>query len=565
MAEPYSYVNFRFRSNFDKVRRSRQIISVFFKFGLDYFLGALRVNIFTRLRKRKKGYKKLSNAERLRMAFEELGPTFIKFGQILSTRPDFLPPDYIRELEKLQDTVAPIEVKKIQEIIETELHRPIAQAFKEFDEQPVASASLSQVHRAVLQNGNVVAVKVQKPDIQNTIELDISILETFANIIEKRFPEGPFYHPMAMVNELKRTIRKELDFLNEAHNFEKFRTNFKDVNCIKIPEVYWDLTTERLLVMEFIDGIKISEITHEKYRSRFDLKKVAHQAAEALLKQILLDGFFHADPHPGNLFVIPPNTIVMLDVGMTGHLDDQSLLSIAKILRAINHRDFDQIIRGLQELGIVMQEVDKTLLRHDIKELLDIYTDRPFKTISLARMNQDILDIAMRHRLAIPSNFVMMIRAMSIAETIGKQLESDFDILEMVKPFTRKIYLKLYSPRSWKKRTANMLDASVELIEHLPQNIYDLLEKLKEGQFEIHLEHHRLENLANEIKSSSNRIAVSLIIAALIVGSSILIHQKIGPMVSNVSVWGIIGFVIAIIMGIGLLISSFRKNRRRKF
>ena len=364
---------------------------------------------------------------------------------------------------------------------------------------------------------------------------------------------------------MKRTIRKELDFLNEAHNFEKFRTNFKDVNCIKIPEVYWDLTTERLLVMEFIDGIKISEITHEKYRSRFDLKKVAHQAAEALLKQILLDGFFHADPHPGNLFVIPPNTIVMLDVGMTGHLDDQSLLSIAKILRAINHRDFDQIIRGLQELGIVMQEVDKTLLRHDIKELLDIYTDRPFKTISLARMNQDILDIAMRHRLAIPSNFVMMIRAMSIAETIGKQLESDFDILEMVKPFTRKIYLKLYSPRSWKKRTANMLDASVELIEHLPQNIYDLLEKLKEGQFEIHLEHHRLENLANEIKSSSNRIAVSLIIAALIVGSSILIHQKIGPMVSNVSVWGIIGFVIAIIMGIGLLISSFRKNRRRKF
>ena len=228
-------------------------------------------------------------------------------------------------------------------------------------------------------------------------------------------------------------------------------------------------------------------------------------------------------------------------------------------------QDFDQIIRGLQELGIVMQEVDKTLLRHDIKELLDIYTDRPFKTISLARMNQDILDIAMRHRLAIPSNFVMMIRAMSIAETIGKQLESDFDILEMVKPFTRKIYLKLYSPRSWKKRTANMLDASVELIEHLPQNIYDLLEKLKEGQFEIHLEHHRLENLANEIKSSSNRIAVSLIIAALIVGSSILIHQKIGPMVSNVSVWGIIGFVIAIIMGIGLLISSFRKNRRRKF
>lgn len=564
MAESYSYVNFRFGNNLDKVRRSRQIISVFFKFGLDYFLDRSRINLITRLRRRRKGYQKLSNAEKLRMAFEELGPTFIKFGQILSTRPDFLPPDYIHELEKLQDAVAPVEFEKIQEVIEKELQKPIPKVFKEFDEIPVASASLSQVHRAVLHNGKVVAVKIQKPDIQYTIELDISILETFANIIENRFPEGPIYHPTATVEELKKTIRKELDFLNEAYNFERFRTNFKEVDYIKIPEVHWDLTTVHLLTMEYIDGIKISEITQEKYRSQFDLQKIAKQAAEALFKQILLDGFFHADPHPGNLFIIPPNTIVMLDVGMTGHLDDQSLISIAKILRAINHRDFDQIIRGLQELGFIMQEVDKIALRHDIKELLDVYADRPYKTVSLARMNQDVMEISIRHKLALPSNFVMMIRAMSIAETIGKQLEPDFNMFEILKPLTRKMYLKLYSPRSWKKRTANMIDASVELIEHLPQNMYDLLEKLKEGQFEIHLEHHRLENLANEIKESSNHISMSLIIAALIIGSSIIVQQKIGPLIANVSLWGILGFVIAAIMGIGLLISSMQRKRRKR-
>ncbi len=563
MPDFYPQVGLSFRNNREKVKRRRQIISVFMKFGVDYLFDVSRINFIRKIRSRRKGYEKLSNPEKLRMAFEELGPTFIKFGQILSTRPDFIPPAYIRELEKLQDKVLPVENYQMQQSIEKELNKPINELFKEFDEQPVASASLSQVYKAVLHNGEIVALKIQKPGIRNTIELDLAILENFADVLEKRFHEGPFQSPKAVVGEIKRALRKELDFVNEAHNFDKFRNNFKEVDYIKVPKVYWDLTTEKLLTMEFIDGVKITEITQEKYRHLFDPKKVANRAAEALLKQIMLDGFFHADPHPANLFIQPPATIVMLDVGMTGHLDERTIIIIAKILRAASKKDYSRIIRGMKELGLVPQKIDKALLRQDLEELLELYTDRPFKTISLAKMNQHILEIMMRHRIAIPSNMVMMLRAMSIAESIGKQLEPDFDMFTLVNPFVRKIYMKLYSPKNWKDRSINVMDESLELIEYLPHNLSDLLRKLKEGQFEVKLEHHKLEDITREIKGSSNRISASLIIAALIVGSSLILQQRIGPLISNVSILGIIGYILAGIMGLGLIFAILRSNRKK--
>jgi len=563
MPEFYPQSGLSFRSNLDKVKRSRQIISVFIKFGLDYLFDVSRVNFITKIRNRRKGYEKLSSAERLRLAFEELGPTFIKFGQILSTRPDFLPPDYIYELEKLQDKVLPVETLRIRECIEKELNKPLNQVFKEFDEKPVASASLSQVHKAVLYNGEIVALKIQKPGIRNTIELDLAILESFADVLEKRLRNGPFHSPKAVVAEIKKALRKELDFLNEAHNFDKFRNNFKGIDYIKVPNVYWDLTTEKLLTMEFIEGVKISEITQEKYRQQFDLKKIADRAAEALLKQILLDGFFHADPHPGNLFVQPPDTIVMLDVGMTGHLEERTIIIIAKTLRAANEKDYSHIIRGLQDLGLVVQKIDKFSLRQDLDELIELYSDRPFKTISMAKMNQQILEIMMRHKMAIPSNLVMMLRSISIAESVGKQLEPDFDMFSLIQPFVRKIYFKLYSPRRWKERGVNVMDESVELVEHLPHHLSDLLRKLREGQFEVKLEHHKLEEITREIKGSSNRISASLIIAALIVGSSLILQQGIGPTISNVSIIGIIGYILAGVLGLGLIISIFRLSRKK--
>ncbi|HPD43504.1 MAG TPA: AarF/ABC1/UbiB kinase family protein [Dysgonamonadaceae bacterium] len=563
MPNTYPQVGLSFRSNFDKVKRSRQIISVFMKFGLDYLFDVSRIHFVSEIRKRQKGYQKLSHAERLRLALEELGPTFIKFGQILSTRPDFIPAEYICELEKLQDKVLPVDSFQIEKCIETELNRPLSDIFKEFDATPVASASLSQVHKAVLHNGDVVALKIQKPDIRNTIELDMAILENLAESLEKQFRKTPFSNPKAAVTEIKRTIRKELDFLNEAHNFDKFRKNFKGVDYVKVPKIYWDLSTEKLLTMEFIEGVKINEITQDKYKDLFDPKKVANQAAEALLKQILLDGFFHADPHPGNLFIQPPSTIVMLDAGMTGHLDKRTIIIIAKILRAANKKDYSRIIRGFEELGMVVQKIDKLSLRQDLDELLEVYSDRPFKTISMMRLNQQILEVMNRHRMSIPSNMVMMLRTMSIAEAIGKQLEPDFDLFTLVQPFVRKVYLNINSPQNWKNRSTIMIDESAQLVEHLPHNLSELLRKLRDGQFEVKLEHHNLENLTREMKGSSNRISASLIIAALIVGSSLILQQGIGPLVSNISILGIIGYILAGILGLGLLVAILRSSRKK--
>ena len=563
MPNTYPQVGLSFRNNFDKVKRSRQIISVFMKFGLDYLFDVSRIHFVSKIRKRQKGYQKLSHAERLRLALEELGPTFIKFGQILSTRPDFIPAEYICELEKLQDKVLPVDSFQIEKCIETELNRPLFDIFKEFDATPVASASLSQVHKAVLHNGEVVALKIQKPDIRNTIELDMAILENLAESLEKQLQKTPFINPKAAVTEIKRTIRKELDFLNEAHNFDKFRKNFKGVDYVKVPKIYWDLSTEKLLTMEFIEGVKINEITQDKYKDIFDPKKVANQAAEALLKQILLDGFFHADPHPGNLFIQPPSTIVMLDAGMTGHLDKRTIIIIAKILRAANKKDYSRIIRGFEELGMVVQKIDKLSLRQDLDELLETYSDRPFKTLSMMRINHQILETMKRHRMSVPSNMVMMLRTMSIAESIGKQLEPDFDLFTLVQPFVRKVYLNIYSLRNWKNRSAIMIDESAQLVEHLPHNLSELLRKLRDGQFEVKLEHHNLENLTREMKASSNRISASLIIAALIVGSSLILQQGIGPLVSNISILGIIGYILAGIMGIGLLYSILQSSRKK--
>jgi len=552
---------FNLRRNLNKVKRTRQIISVFVKFGLDYLFDRSKMNLIVRVQRRKKDYQELSAPERLRRAFEELGPTFIKFGQVLSTRPDFLPADFILELEKLQDKVPPFDRQEAQKIIEQELKKPLALLFKEFQEKPVASASLSQVHKAILPSGETVAIKIQRPDIRKTIELDLEILEDLAGIVEKSFHNGWIYRPKSIVEEFKKAIRKELDFTNEAHNFEKFRLNFREVNYIKVPRIYWELTTDKVLTMEFMDGIKITEITQQKYLDIFDPKKVAHLGARAVLKQILEDGFFQADPHPANLLVQPPATIVMLDVGMTGHLEEKSIITIARVLRAVANKDVEEILRGLEDLGIIIEDVNRHLLRDDLGELIERYLGRPLKNIKLSNLSQDIFDIMARHNLTVPANLVLMIRALSMVESIGRQLDPDFDLLSAFKPFVKNILWKRYFPLTWVKKGENILSNSFELIEHLPQDIADLLRKLKEGQLKFNFEHRGLENLTREIDRASNRISFSLIIAALIIGSSLILQQKIGPTIFGFSALGILGYLLASIIGLGLIVSILRSGR----
>ena len=534
---------------------------VLVKYGLDYFVDRSKAGFLLKIKKGTGNYQKLTAPERLRLALEELGPTFVKFGQILSTRPDFLSPAFIKELEKLQDRVPPFSSFQAQKIIEAELNKPLEKLFKKFEDKPVAAASLSQVHKAILPNNEVVAVKIQRPSIEEIIALDIGILENLAGFLENRFYKNWIYQPKLMVAEIKKAIKREIDFTNEAHNFEKFRTNFKDIEYVKVPKIYWEMTTAKVLTMEFIKGTRINEITQDKYKDIFDAKKVAEQGAQAILKQILEDGFFHADPHPANLFIQPPATIVMLDVGMVGYLDETTTINGAKLLQAVVDRNLDQALRSLENLGVIIEEFDRNLLRQDLKELFDRYLGVPLKNLEINKVSQDILEVMARHNLVLPANLVLMLKALSMVETTGRQLDPDFDMASAARPFVKKLLRKRFAPEEVLKRGGIVLQESVELAEHLPQDLLDILRKIKEGKLKFNFEHRGLKKFTREIERSSNRLSFSLIIAALIIGSSLVLQQQVGPFIFGYPAIGIIGYLIASFFGLFLIISILRSNK----
>ena len=551
---------FNFKT-WSQVKRSRQIISVLIKYGLDYFIDQAKISFWLKIKKKPKRFQELTPPKRLRLALEELGPTFVKFGQILSTRPDFLPPDFIKELEKLQDKVPPFSSFQAKKIIKKELNKPLEKLFKKFETKPIAAASLSQVHKAILPNNEVVAVKVQRPGIKEIIELDLKILEDLAGFLEDRLYNGWVYQPKLIVKELKKAIEKEIDFTNEAYNFERFRINFKDIEYIKMPKIYWEMSTAKVLTMEFMEGTKINEITQDKYKNIFEAKKVAKQGAEAILKQILEDGFFHADPHPANLLVQPPATIVMLDVGMVGYLDEETIISGAKLLRAIIDKNSDQVISCLENLGVIIKEFDKNLFRQDLKELFDRYWGIPLKRLEISKFTQDMLRMIVQHHLVLPSNLVLMIKALSMVETTGRQLDPDFDMVSVARPFVKNLWRKKFAPRELLKKSGIVFQESVELIEQLPRDLIDILCKLKEGRLKFNFEYRGLEKLTREIDRSSNRLSFSLIIAALIIGSSLVLQQQVGPFIFGYSAIGIIGYLLASFLGFGLIISILRSGK----
>lgn len=551
---------FDFR-NLRKLKRSRQIMGVAVKYGLDYFIDRSKINLLIKIRKRPKDYQLLTLPERLRLALEELGPTFIKFGQILSTRPDFLPPTFIKELEKLQDNVPPFDSFQAQEIVRQALNKPLDKLFKEFRTKPIAAASLSQVHKATLLNGEIVAVKIQRPNIKETIELDLNILEDLAGLLENRFHNGWVYRPKLMIEEFKKAIRRELDFTKEARNFEKFRINFKDIDYIKVPKIYWEMTTTKVLTMEFIKGTKVNEIVQKKYKDVFKPKEVAKRGAEIILKQVLEDGFFHADPHPGNIFIQPPATIIMLDVGQIGYLDEKTIIDGAKLLQAVINKNLDQSIRSFENLGVITKEFDKNLFRQDLKELLDRYLEVPLKNLEISKIFQDILEVIMRHNLTLPTNLTLMIKAFSMIESTGRQLDPDFNMVLVAKPFVKKLLRKRFTSQELLKKSGILFQESAEFIERLPRDSIDIFRKLKEGRLKFNFEHRGLEKFTQEIDRSTNRLSFSLIIASLIIGSSIVLQQQAGPFIFGYSAIGIIGYLFASFLGLGLVISILRSGK----
>jgi len=539
---------------------------VLFKYGFGELVDRMNVAHYfdTGLqmvsRSRRERMEKLTRSERLRLAVEELGPTFIKLAQILSTRPDLIPVEFAQELTKLQDQVPAFPFEQANQIIEEELKAPLAEKFPHFERTPLAAASIAQVHRARLADGQETVVKVQRPGIARLIEVDVEILYHLATLMERHIVELGIQRPTALVEEFARTLEKEIDFTVEANHMERFSRQFREKPGIYIPRVYRPLSTRRVLTMEYIQGIKISDLNALE-AAGLDRKLLAARGAEIILEQVLRFGFFHGDPHPGNLFILPGNLICYLDFGMMGSVDRQAREDFADLIFAYFGRDEKKVAQVLLRVMEYDEEPNRRALEKDLADFLEGVLYPPLKKNPISSLLKVLLELIHRHRLRIPADIFLMIKALAATEAVGYNLDPEFDLAGKAEPFIRRIVLERLSPRRLLEDFLRSGGDLIQLIKEIPGETRDILQQIRQGKVRIGFEHRGLEGFAFHVDRASNRIAFSLVIAALIVGSSIIIQTQIGPYLFGFSMLGLFGFLIAGVLGLWLLISILRSGR----
>jgi len=547
------------------IQRYRQILTVLFKYGFGDLVHTLKIEQYLEIglqmisRKRREKIETLSRAERVRMAMEELGPTFIKMGQILSTRPDLLPVEFIQELGKLQDHVPPFEYAQVKDIIERELGVPLGQLFKDFEETPLASASIGQVHRARLVEGDGVVVKVQRPGIRKTIEVDLEIMLHLATLMERHLKAMEIHRPTRIVEEFARTLEKELDYTIEAAHTERFAMQFIGDTTVYVPKIYREATTSRVLTMEYVSGIKASEIDHLD-EAGYDRREIARRGFDLIMKQVFVHGFFHADPHPGNIFILPGNVICYLDFGMMGRIGRKSREHFADLIMNIVRRDEVKVTDALVRLTISDEEPNHNALERDVAEFIDQHFYRPLKELDLGKLLHQLLEMAARHRLTVPPDLFLMIKALSTAEGVGRVLDPDFDATERAAPFVRRIQLQRLYPKRVAEDIYDSGSDFLHLIKEIPGELREILRQARQGRVKIEFEHRGLENMLSTHDRISNRLAFAIVLASLIIGSSLIVLSEIPPKWHGIPVIGLAGFIIAGVMGLWLLFSIIKRG-----
>lgn len=554
------------RRTYRNLNRYRQILAVLIKYGFENIVEMLKIDqyieiglqLFTRHRGGRE--EKLSRAERIRMAIEELGPTYIKLGQILSGRPDLVPMDFLEELAKLQDKVPSFSVAEVRRIVYQETGQSVDDLFADFDPAPLASASIGQVHRARLSGGEAVAVKIQRPGIRKIIEVDLEIMLHLATLAERHIEELAHHRPVKIVEEFARTIEKELDYTLEAASMERVARAFFHDPTLYIPKVYTDLTTRRVLTTEFVDGIKVS-LTEALDTAGYDRKRITRHGADILLTQVFEHGFFHADPHPGNLFVLPGNVIGMIDFGMMGTVDRSTRELFVDLVDAVVHRDEARAARLLLKLMLWDEEPDLRLLTKDVSDFMGEHLYKPIKDIQLGRVLSKILETTSAHRLRIPPEIFLMMKTLSTVEGVGMLLDPDFDMVANAAPFIRRVKLARFSPGRISGDAIRLAGQYMDFAQEFPRDLLEITRNIRKKKFTFMLELKSMENMLSTHDQISNRISFSIIIAALIIGSALIVISKTPPLVYGISLIGIIGFVTAAILGIWLLVAIIKKGR----
>ncbi len=547
--------------------RYQQILRVLFKYGFQDFVELLKIEQYIEIglqlisRKNREQIEKFTRVERVRMALEELGPTFIKLGQLLSTRPDLVPLEYVRELSKLQDEVPPFSYKEVREVVKAETGKFPEDLFQSFEQASQAAGSIGQVHRALLRSGEEVVIKVQRPGIREIIEVDIEIMLHLASLMENHLEAVEVLQPIRIVEEFARTIETEIDYLAEASHIDRFAGLFLTDKTIYIPKVFHQLTTERILTMEYIDGIKASDVDRLFGQEDYDPQLLAERGALLIFKQIFVHGFFHADPHPGNIFFLPNNIVCYLDFGMMGRLSNKDQEDVTDLIVAVVQRDEKKAGNALLKITNFQKEPDRRELDRDLAEFMDRHLYQSLQQLEVGKLLQHLLEIVSRYGLQLKPEFFLLIKALSSVESIGLMLNPEFEIVQYAEPFIRRIQSNRLSP---KRLAGDAIEAGAEflgLLKETPGEVRAILKQAREGKIKIEFEHKGLDKMFFIHDRISNRIAFAIVLASLIVASSLIVLADIPPKWHAIPIIGLTGFVVAAFMGFWLLVSILRHGK----
>lgn len=543
-------------------KRYKEILNAFIKNGFSHFL--FRIGL---ARSTDKTVNKNMNFKdigiKLRHALQTLGPTFIKLGQIASSRRDFVPKEIAEELEKLQDSVNPFSFDQVQRIIEQELGDQIENIFKSVESTPLATASIGQVHIGELFSGEKVAIKIQRPEIEDNIHIDLEILHDIARMMDEKMEWARAYHIRDMIEEFSHSIKNELNYYMEGRNGEKILQQFLEDPLIHIPKIYWEYTTQRILTMQKIKGIKVNHI-EELDKGGYNKPLIAERIANAMFEQVLEHGFFHGDPHPGNIFVLPNNEIAFLDFGMVGQLSEDLKLHFAELLLNVKDQNAKAMMKTFAKMELMDHVTDTAKLHRDLDALLSKYYDISLDEINLGSIILEIFNIAYRHQVEIPKDISIIGKAILTMEEIIKLLDPTFSIMQAVEPYGERLIKKRYHPKRILEQSFEEITENIELLKDIPKDLKQIATIIQKGKMQLQLNVTELQSFLKRLDRISNRLSFSIILLSfsilmcgLIIGAAISGHTT--------SLWRLpvieVGSIIATAMFIFMIITIIRSGR----
>jgi ubiquinone biosynthesis protein len=541
------------------VRRFSQISRVLVRHGFGFVFDVRRD------RREKKGLQEFlapNFGVRLRRTLDDLGPTFVKFGQVLSTRSDILPEGVLSELQKLQDTVKPMPAGVAQKIIEQELGAPVNELFASFDPVPLGSASIGQVHKAVLLSGETVAVKVQRPEAPGRVAGDLELMRDFAALLDRRFGRGLIMDVGGLVAEFEVVVRRELDFSAEAENARRFAANFADTRVV-IPGVYLDLSTPRVLTEEFIEGTRFRDIRPLSLTPS-ERRRVATMGADAIFKMAFEDGFFHGDPHPSNLLLTPSGDLALLDFGMVGFMSQGDIEALSRLFIAVIQRDASAALRGLERLGVSYATEVRSDLVRDLREFLNKYSGLSVGEVTLGQALSELIALARRYRLRMPPVFPLLTKALVTAEGLARSIDPTINVYEVARPYAQRLLAGRFRPKNVVEVVEERAMEYARYAEEMPDQVSLIMTEFADGEIEVQLEHGGLDDLFSSVDVLANRVVFAIVTAAMFVGSAMLgAFDVAGPDVplTGAPLISFLGFTIALIQTAILLVVIFRSGR----